>query len=149
MITISLGSDHAGFPLKEWVKSYLLSQKYNVVDFGTDSENPVDYPDYIFPAAKAVGEGKADAGIVFGGSGNGEAIVANKVKNIRCAVCWNEASARLAKEHNNANIISMGARLVSKDDAIIIVNAWLTATFQGERHLRRIQKIADYEKQSG
>ncbi len=145
MITISLGSDHAGFPLKEFVKSYLLSKGFNVVDFGTDSENPVDYPDYIFPAAIFVAEGKADVGIVFGGSGNGEAIVANKVKNIRCAVCWNETSAKLAKEHNNANIISLGARLIQKEDALKIVDAWLTATFQEDRHLRRIQKIADYE----
>lgn len=149
MITIALGSDHAGFPLKELVKSYLVSKNYRVVDFGTDSETPVDYPDYIFPAAIAVAEGKADAGMVFGGSGNGEAMVANKVKGIRCAVCWNEASARLAKEHNNANIISMGARLVSGEDAIKITDTWLNAAFQGERHLRRIEKIAAYEKRSG
>ena len=147
MMTISLGADHAGFLLKEYVKSYLVSQKYQVLDFGTDSENPVDYPDFIFPAAQSVAEGKAEVGIVFGGSGNGEAIVANKVYKIRCAVCWNEDSARLAKEHNNANIISLGARLVKKEDALKIVNAWLSATFQGDRHLRRIQKIADYENQ--
>jgi len=145
MQTIALGSDHAGFPLKEYVKSYLESKNYLVIDFGTNSDKPVDYPDYIFPAAIFVAEGKADAGIVFGGSGNGEAIVANKVKNIRCAVCWDEASARLAKEHNNANIISMGARLVSQESALKIVDSWLQATFQGDRHLRRIQKISDYE----
>jgi ribose 5-phosphate isomerase B len=144
MLTISLGSDHAGFLLKEQVKAYLLSEKYNVMDFGTDSENPVDYPDFVYPAAHCVADGKADLGIVFGGSGNGEAIVSNKVKGIRCAVCWNIASAKLAKEHNNANIISLGSRLV-QDDAIKIIEAWLTATFQGERHLRRIQKVAEGE----
>jgi ribose 5-phosphate isomerase B len=144
MLTISLGSDHAGFLLKEQVKAYLLAEKYIVMDFGTDSENPVDYPDFVYPAAHYVADGKADLGVVFGGSGNGEAIVANKVKGIRCAVCWNVASAKLAKEHNNANIISLGSRLV-QEDAIRIVEAWLTSSFQGDRHLRRIQKVAEGE----
>jgi len=147
MITISLGSDHAGYQLKEVIKAHLVSKKYNVIDFGTDSDSPVDYPDFIFPAARFVADGKADVGIVFGGSGNGEAIVANKVKGIRCAVCWNEESAKLAKEHNNANIISFGARLIRKEDAILCVETWLSATFQGDRHLRRIEKIAQGECQ--
>jgi ribose 5-phosphate isomerase B len=102
---------------------------------------PVDYPDFIRPAAESVAKGENDLGIVLGGSGNGEAIVANKVRGIRCAVCWNETSAQLGKEHNNANVISIGARMVSEMAALKMVDTWLAAEFQGGRHLRRIQKI--------
>lgn len=141
MKKIALGSDHAGFKLKERVKSHLASGGYDVIDFGTDSETPVDYPDYIRPAAESVAKGVCDLGIVFGGSGNGEAIAANKVKGIRCGVCWNEVSARLAREHNDANVIAIGGRMVSEEEGLQIVDAWLNARFQGGRHRRRIKKI--------
>lgn len=141
MKKIALGSDHAGFNLKEAIKIHLRSQGYLIVDFGTDSEAPVDYPDYCRPAAESVAKGESDLGIVFGGSGNGEAMVANKVAGIRCGLCWNEESARLTKEHNNANMISIGAKMVSVIEGIIIVDAWLDAKFQGGRHQARIDKI--------
>lgn len=138
---IAIGTDHAGFHLKEVLIRHLESAGHTVRDFGTNSEAAVDYPDFIRPAAQSVAKGESEAGIVLGGSGNGEAIVANKVKGIRCALCWNEESARLGKEHNNANVVSMGARMVSEDLAVKIVDIWLTAKFQGGRHLARINKI--------
>ena len=141
MLRIALGTDHAGFHLKEKVKAHLSASGYRVVDFGTDSDAPADYPDFIRPAAMSVAKGDCDLGIIFGGSGNGEAMVANKVRGVRCAVCWNEQSARLAKEHNNANVISIGARMVTEEEGNAIVDAWLNAAFLGGRHLRRIEKI--------
>ena len=141
IMKIAIASDHAGFRYKVLVAAHLRSAGYEVVDFGTDSEVPVDYPDFIRPAAESVANGKTDLGIVLGGSGNGEAIVANKVRGIRCAVCWNENSARLGKQHNNANVISFGERMVSEEEAIRIVDSWLHAEFEGGRHLRRIEKI--------
>ena len=138
---ISIGTDHAGFSLEEILKVHLKFKGHEVVDFGTDSEIPVDYPDYIRPAAQSVAKGESDLGIVLGGSGNGEAITANKVRGIRCALCWNVQSATLAKEHNNANVISIGARMVSVETAKNIVDAWLAAEFQGGRHQVRIDKI--------
>ena len=141
MKTIAIAADHAGFALKQELAAHLKAQGYTVNDFGTNSEEPVDYPDYIRPAAVSVADGRNDAGIVLGGSGNGEAIVANKVHGIRCAVCWNVDSARLAKEHNNANVIAMGARLIHRELAREIVDTWLGAEFQGGRHQRRILKI--------
>ena len=143
MKKIALGSDHAGYKLKEKIKGYLKSMAYNVVDYGTNSDEPVDYPDYIRPAAESVSNGENDLGIVFGGSGNGEAMVANKVKRIRCGVCWNEESARLTKEHNDANMIALGERMLSEEKAIRIVAIWLNAEFKGGRHLKRIKKIGD------
>lgn len=140
-MTIALASDHAGFHLKEAVAAYLRAEGYEVIDFGTDSDEPVDYPAYIRPAAQCVSVGECDAGVVFGGSGNGEAMVANKVHGVRCAVCWNRESARLAKEHNNANVISIGARMVSREEGLAIVAEWLGAEFQGGRHARRIGSI--------
>ena len=141
MKKIALGSDHAGYKMKEAIKIHLSSRGYEVVDFGTDSEEAVDYPDYCRPAAECVAKGEADYGIVFGGSGNGEAMVANKVKGIRCGLCWNIESARLTKEHNDANMISLGGRMVSLEEGVIIVDAWLDAEFQGGRHQARIDKI--------
>ncbi|MBA3029484.1 MAG: ribose-5-phosphate isomerase [Desulfobacteraceae bacterium] len=138
---IAIASDHAGFDLKEILKAHLQKQGYTVRDFGTDSDAPVDYPDYICPAAESVSEGKNDLGIVLGGSGNGEAMAANKVRGIRCALCWNEKSAELARQHNNANMISLGARMVVEDEAMKIVDAWLQAEFEYGRHVQRIQKI--------
>ncbi len=140
-MTIALGTDHAGYEYKEKIKRYLTEKGYEVLDFGTNSSAAVDYPDFIRPAAQAVAQGRAAKGIVLGGSGNGEAIVANKVKGIRCAVCWNEDLARLATEHNNANMISIGQRMVPQELVCKIVDAWLNAKFEGGRHQRRIEKI--------
>lgn len=141
MKKIAIASDHAGYHLKEILISHLQDEGYIVKDYGTDSDVSVDYPDYIRPAAISVAERKNDLGIVLGGSGNGEAMSANKVHGIRCALCWNEQSARLAKEHNNANMISIGARMVSELEAIKIVDTWLQAEFEYGRHVRRIEKL--------
>lgn len=141
MTTIALGTDHAGFRLKEFIKTYLESKGYAIIDFGTHSEAATDYPDFIRPAAESVASGKSNLGIVFGGSGNGEAMVANKVNGVRCGLCWNEESARLTKAHNNANMIAIGARMVSESDAAKIVATWLNTGFDGGRHHRRIEKI--------
>ena len=138
---IAIASDHAGFRYKVIISAHLRTAGHEVVDFGTNSEAAVDYPDFIRPAAESVAKGETELGIVLGGSGNGEAIVANKVRGIRCAVCWNVDSARLGKQHNNANVISLGERMVSETEAIHIVDTWLQAEFEGGRHLRRIQKI--------
>lgn len=141
MKRIAIGTDHAGYELKEILKAQLESQGYEVDDFGTHSAAPVDYPDFIRPAAESVATGENDLGIVLGGSGNGEAMVANKVPGVRCGLCWNIESARLTKRHNNANMISIGARMVTPELAKSIVNAWLNATFEGGRHQARIDKI--------
>ena len=146
MKKIALGSDHAGFKLKETIKAYLGRKGYAVVDFGTHNENPVDYPDFIVPAAESVARGENDLGMVFGGSGNGEAIVANKVRGIRCAVCWNRQSAVLAKSHNNANVISIGGRMVTEEEGIGIVEAWLESEYEGGRHQARLDKIDKIEQ---
>jgi ribose 5-phosphate isomerase B len=141
MKRIAIGSDHAGFHYKEAIKQHLRSQGYHVTDFGTGSDQPVDYPDVIRPTAQSVADGEHDGGIVLGGSGNGEAMVANKVVGIRCGVCWNTDSARLTKAHNNANMIALGERMMSQSEAILVVDAWLHAQFEGGRHQRRIEKI--------
>jgi ribose 5-phosphate isomerase B len=145
MYIISLGSDHAGYDLKETVKIHLIKNGYEIIDCGTYSTESVDYSDFVFPAAEIVSSKKANYGIVFGGSGNGEAICANKVKGIRCAVCWNIESAKLAKEHNNANMISIGARMIKLLEGLEIVDSWLSAVFENGRHSRRIDKIYEYE----
>jgi ribose 5-phosphate isomerase B len=145
MHTISLGADHAGYLLKEIIKRHLLSEGFEVIDFGTNSTDAVDYPDFIIPAAECVSLMKANYGIVIGGSGNGEVIAANKVKGIRCALCWNIESAKLAKRHNNANMISLGARIIKDDEGIKIVDAWLNDIFEEGRHMQRIGKIIEYE----
>ena len=138
---IAIGSDHAGFEYKEKIKAHLESRGFEVKDFGTDSNESCDYPDFIRPTAEAVASGQCQAGIVLGGSGNGEAIVANKVKGVRCGVCWSLESAQLTKEHNNANVIALGQRLVAEEMVLKVVDKWLDAEFQGGRHLNRINKI--------
>lgn len=138
---IAIASDHAGYRYKRRIIEYLSKEGYQVEDFGTDSTESVDYPDFIFPAAKAVAEGEYDRGIVIGGSGNGEAISANRVKGVRCAVCWNEKSARLGRMHNNANMISIGERMVSMHDVYEIIDIWLKTPFEGGRHIARIEKL--------
>ena len=141
---IALGTDHAGFKYKEAIKAHLHELGHETTDFGTFSENSVDYPKFIIPAATAVANSLADFAIVLGGSGNGEAIAANKVKGVRCALCWSIETAKLAKEHNNANVISIGQRLISNELAIDIVDTWLEAKFEGGRHDRRIELIDSY-----
>jgi ribose 5-phosphate isomerase B len=138
---IAIGSDHAGFQYKEKIKGLLRDLGHEVRDFGADSDAPVDYPLFIRPPAEAVARGECERGVVLGGSGNGEAIVANRVKGVRCALCWNLESARLGRLHNDANVISIGQRMVSLETALEIVRVWLTTPFEGGRHLRRIQLI--------
>jgi ribose 5-phosphate isomerase B len=138
---IAIGSDHAGFKYKETIKTLLTDLGHAVDDFGTNSEEPVDYPLFIRPVAMAVARGEAERGVVLGGSGNGEAMVANRVKGVRCALCWNVTTARLAREHNDANVISLGQRMITEDVALEIVRTWLETPFDGGRHLRRIQEI--------
>ena len=138
---IAIGSDHAGFRYKEIIKQNLAGLGHEVKDFGTDSETPVDYPLFIRPVALAVAGGEAERGIVLGGSGNGEAMAANRVKGVRCALCWNSESARLARRHNDANMLSLGQRLLTEDVALEIVRVWLDTPFEGGRHLQRIQLL--------
>src|SRR6266436_4429101 len=138
---IALASDHAGFRYKTALAKHLVSLGHEVADFGTTSEEPVDYPDFIRPAAEAVARGECERGIVLGGSGNGEAMAANRVKRVRCALCWNIESARLARQHNDANMLSLGQRMLTEEAALEIVRVWLDTPFEGGRHVRRIQLL--------
>ena len=138
---IAIASDHAGFRYKGVIARYLEALGHDVVDFGTSSTESVDYPDLIHPAAKAVARGHCERGIVLGGSGNGEAMAANRHPGVRCALCWSEESAFLARSHNDANMLSIGERLVADDLVLRIVDVWLTTPFEGGRHVQRIQKI--------
>jgi ribose 5-phosphate isomerase B len=138
---ISLGTDHAGFLYKEKVKQLLTSLGHEARDFGTFNEDPVDYPLFIRPAAEAVARGECDRGIVFGGSGNGEAMAANKVRGVRCALCWNEEVARLSRQHNDANVLSLGQRVIPEEMAMKIVRVWLETQFEGGRHRRRVAQL--------
>jgi ribose 5-phosphate isomerase B len=138
---IAIGSDHAGFRYKQEIIRMLRGGGHEVVDMGTNSEEPVDYPVFIRPVAEAVAAGRCERGIVLGGSGNGEAIVANRVRGIRCALCWNVESARLSRQHNNANVLSLGERLIDLETALGIVRVWLETPFEGGRHQRRIDLI--------
>jgi ribose 5-phosphate isomerase B len=139
--TIAIGSDHAGFAYKEKIKEMLLATGHTVRDFGTYSDASCDYPDFIRPVAEAVARGEFERGIVLGGSGNGEAIVANRVKGVRCGLCWNEQVAIWNRSHNDGNVLSLGQRTVSEAEALAIVNTWLATEFEGGRHLPRIRKI--------
>ena len=139
--TIAIGSDHAGYKYKESIKSMLLAEGHTVRDFGTYSTEACDYPDFIRPTAEAVASGKFERGIVLGGSGNGEAIVANRVKGVRCGLCWNEQVAIWNRSHNDGNVLSLGERTVSESEALKIVKTWLATEFEGGRHLARINKI--------
>jgi len=138
---IAIASDHAGFDYKEAVKKFLLEKGYEVKDFGTDSKESCDYSDFVFPAARAVAAGECDRGIVFGGSGNGEAIAANKIKGIRCGLAWDLRSARLCREHNDANVLSMGQRMLAVEEMLEITELWLNTPFEGGRHQKRIDKL--------
>jgi ribose 5-phosphate isomerase B len=138
---IAIGSDHAGFRYKEKIREQLGSLGHELKDFGTHSDEPVDYPLVIRPVAEAVAAGRFERGIILGGSGNGEAIVANRVRGVRCTVCWNVESARLARQHNDANVLSLGERLIVEAELLPIVTTWLTTAFEGGRHARRIALI--------
>ena len=138
---IALGTDHAGYGHKEAIKRLLTGAGHEVEDFGTHSERSVDYPDFVVPAARAVQTGAADRAVVLGGSGNGEAMAANRLRGVRCALCWNLETARLARRHNAANCISIGARQVSEATALGIVTVWLREGFDGDRHERRLRKL--------
>src|SRR5438128_6481461 len=138
---ISLGTDHAGFRYKEKVRGLLTSLGHEVKDYGTFTEDPVDYPLFIRSAAEGVARGECERGIVFGGSGNGEAMAANKVRGVRCALCWNEETARLSRQHNDANMLSIGERMISEETALAIVRVWLTTPFEGGRHAKRIAQL--------
>jgi ribose 5-phosphate isomerase B len=138
---IGIGSDHAGFRYKESIKALLQELGHEVRDFGTDSEATVDYPVFIRPVAEAVAAGECERGIVLGGSGNGEAIAANRVRGVRCALCWNTESARLGRMHNDANVISIGQRMMDEETALEIVRVWLDTPFEGGRHIARIQML--------
>jgi ribose 5-phosphate isomerase B len=145
---VALATDHAGFPLKKPIAEWLALAGHEVVDFGVNSDEPsVDYPDYIAPAARAVAAGECEFGIVMGGSGTGEAIVANKVRGIRCVEAADPVTARLGREHNNANVLSMGARIIGSEVALACVEAFMTASFQGGRHARRVEKIRVLEEE--
>ena len=137
-VKIALASDHAGFRYKTLVADLLTDLGHEVVDFGTSSEEPVDYPRFIRRAAQAVASGACKRGVVFGGSGNGEAMVANRLRGVRCALCWNVESARLARAHNDANMLSIGQRLLPESDALAIVRTWLNTPYDGGRHAARV-----------
>lgn len=140
-MNIAIGSDHAGYRYKEQLKAHLAERGHTVHDFGTHSTEPCDYPVFIRPVAEAVARGEFERGIVLGGSGNGEAIVANRVAGVRCTLCWNTETARLGRAHNNANVLSLGERTISEADAVAILDVWLATPFEGGRHQRRIDMI--------
>jgi ribose 5-phosphate isomerase B len=142
---VSLGSDHAGLPLKQLFAEWLSDHGYEVVDFGVDTPDRVDYPDYVAPAARAVASGDCRFGFVFGGSGTGEQIVANKIDGIRCVQATNPVVARLSREHNDANMMAMGARITGSQVAIGCLEAFLAGEFEGGRHIPRIDKITALE----
>lgn len=138
---IAFASDHAGYRLKKELEAYLASKGYEIEDFGTDSEQSCDYPDFAHPAAVAVEKGRADFGIAMCGTGNGICMTLNKHQGIRAALCWAPELAELAKQHNNANFLVLPARFITLDMAEKVVDAYLDATFEGGRHQRRIDKI--------
>ncbi|HLI74315.1 MAG TPA: ribose-5-phosphate isomerase [Acidimicrobiales bacterium] len=142
---VVVASDHAGFELKQAVAGYLRDRGHEVFDIGTYSDQPVDYPPICAAAARAVVRGEADTGIVMGGSGQGEAIAANKVRGARAALCHDETTARLARLHNDANVLSMGARMLGTQLALYIVDVFLSTGFEGGRHVARLAEITGVE----
>lgn len=145
--TVALGTDHGGFALKQELKAYLNELGYNVIDCGTHSTDSVDYPDFAFAVARQVSEGTAWRGIIVDGAGIGSCMVANKVPGVRAALCYDHATAINSREHNNANILTLGAGLIGKNLAFQIVETWLTTQFGEGRHARRVDKIALIERQ--
>ncbi len=138
---IAIASDHAGFEYKQRIKQHLILAGHEVRDFGTDSDESCDYPDFVRPTARAVADGEFDRAIVLGGSGNGEAITANRIAGIRATVCWDLVSARFARSHNDSNVLSLGQWMIDADLLLQVVDIWLTTDFDGGRHKRRIDKI--------
>jgi len=148
-LKISIGSDHAGFDYKQRIIAHLRDAGHEVVDFGTSSPESTDYPLFVIPAAEAVVRGESERGIVLGGSGNGEAMAANKVKGVRCALCWNDETAELSRRHNDSNVLSIGQRMISIEIALQIVDIWLSTPFDGGRHSRRVAELDAYEAGGG
>jgi ribose 5-phosphate isomerase B len=150
---IALGSDHAGYRYKQRLAEWLRAAGHEVADFGTHSEAPVDDPLFVRPAAAAVARGDCERAIVLGGSGNGEAMAANRLRGVRCALCWSAESALLARQHNDANALSIGERLIPWELALEIVQIWLATPFEGGRHVRRIELLdrdeTEKEKSAG
>ncbi len=138
---ICIGSDHAGYKLKEFIKDFLIKKNVSIIDLGPNDENSVDYPDYAKKVSNRVKSKKSEVGILVCGSGTGMSISANKIKGIRAAVCYNLRSTRLCRQHNNANIIAIGSRLIQKKEALRLIKIFLETKFEGGRHLRRINKI--------
>lgn len=141
-----MGADHAGFVLKAALKGFLQQEGHEVLDFGTDSEEAVDYPDFCAAAARAVADGRAERGILLGGSGQGEQLAANKVHGVRAALCNDLHLAELSRRHNDANVLALGGRIVAVPLAQEIVRTWLATPFEGGRHARRLEQVAEIER---
>lgn len=139
---LAIASDHGGFEMKEFLKKKLEDAKYKIKDFGTYSDDSVDYPDWIHPLSKAINDGEYEVGIIICGSGNGAQMTANKYTNVRAGLCWNEEQAKLSRKHNNANILSLPGRFVPFDQAWRIVEIFLSTNFEGGRHTQRVDKIS-------
>jgi ribose 5-phosphate isomerase B len=146
-LRIAVASDHAGFILKSAIAEHLRQAGHDVIDLGTDSEAPVDYPGYCAACARTVVRDEADLGIVVGGSGQGEQISANKVHGARAALCHDEYTVRLARQHNNANVLSLGARVTAETLALVLVDAFVATGFEGGRHAARLAQVADIERE--
>jgi ribose 5-phosphate isomerase B len=138
---MAIGCDHAGYPYKDRIKKYLQEQGIEVLDFGTDSAESVDYPDFIHPVAEKVEQGEAQFGVILCGSGNGASMTANKHQGIRSALCWDVPLAKLAREHNDANILSLPVRFIEEETALECLNVFIHTDFEGGRHQRRVNKI--------
>jgi ribose 5-phosphate isomerase B len=148
-VVVAIGSDHAGFRLKEALARHLKELGHDVLDLGTDSEEPTDYPPICAAVGRAVREGRSERGVVLGGSGQGEQIAANKVRGVRAALCHDLYTARLSRQHNDANVLAMGARIVAPELAREILEVWLATAFEGGRHDRRLRRIEDIEREEG
>ena len=148
-MVVAIGSDHAGFRLKEALARHLKELGHDVLDLGTDSEEPTDYPPICAAVGRAVREGRSERGVVLGGSGQGEQIAANKVRGVRAALCHDLYTARLSRQHNDANVLAMGARIVAPELAREILEVWLATAFEGGRHDRRLRRIEDIEREEG
>jgi ribose 5-phosphate isomerase B len=148
-VLVAIGSDHAGFRLKESLARHLKELGHDVVDLGTDSEEPTDYPPICAAVGRAVRDGRSERGVILGGSGQGEQIAANKVRGVRAALCHDLYTARLSRQHNDANVLAMGARIVAPELAREILEVWLATAFEGGRHDRRIRGIEDIEREEG
>jgi len=144
--TIAFGADHAGFPLKQRLIEHVTAAGHTVIDHGTNSLDSVDYPEFCAAAARSVRDGQADVGVVLGGSGQGEQLAANKVRGVRAALCNCLYTARMAREHNDANVLSIGARVVGEGLALEIIDVFLATAFEGGRHARRVAQLTELEE---